>query len=559
MRVEHPVIVEDLGTETRFSGPPLLHAHNVISGMSVVIAGPDHPWGVLGVHTRQHRLFTREDTDFLRSMANILAEAIERYDADAEIQRYKDIVDTSVDLIAYVDNDYCYRAVNQPYLEFAGKPRDLVIGHTVEEVLGRDYFYNIAKSNIDRCLRGESVRVQRWIDMPDGSRVYEDATMNPERDETGEIKGMVFSGRDITGLKIMEEALQKSAWQLQEAQHIARMGFWEFDIIKDQHTWSDEIYSIFGVSRGDFIPNHENLATIIHPDDVKWVESERKKAVSTSNHIDYEYRINRRDSGEVRFVHVLGDVNRDEKNNPVRLFGTVLDITERKLAENKLTQSRERLRNLVIRLQAVREEERTLIAREIHDELGQGLTALKIDLSLLKSRLPAAWKKIPAHLQKMIAEIDSTIDYVRKLSSSLRPPILDDLGLDAAIEWQIQGFAARTKCDYSLDIQPSPYEYDYDRETAVFRIFQEALNNVARHANAGHVGVRLHYRGRFLLMNLVDNGVGISSEKISDPHSIGLIGMHERAAMFGGKVEISSVASGGTSVAVTLPFPEPSS
>ena len=89
----------------------------------------------------------------------------------------------------------------------------------------------------------------------------------------------------------------------------------------------------------------------------------------------------------------------------------------------------------------------------------------------------------------MIADIDSTIDYVRKLSSSLRPPILDDLGLDAALEWQIQGFAARTRCDYSLDIQPTPYAYDYDRETAVFRIFQEALNNVARHANAGHVGI----------------------------------------------------------------------
>ena len=132
-------------------------------------------------------------------------------------------------------------------------------------------------------------------------------------------------------------------------------------------------------------------------------------------------------------------------------------------------------------------------------------------------------------------------------------------GLDAALEWQIQGFAARTRCDYSLDIQPTPYAYDYDRETAVFRIFQEALNNVARHANAGHVGIKLNYHGRNLVMKLVDNGVGIAPEKIADPHSIGLIGMHERAALFGGSLEISPVATGGTSVTLTLPFPEPSS
>jgi len=477
--------------------------------------------------------------------------------AQEEIRRYKDIVDTSEDMIAYVDNNHVYRAVNQPYLDFTGKSRDQVIGHSVEEILGGDYYYNLAKPNVERCMQGESMRLQRWFDMSDGRRLYEDVTLNPYRDETGDIKGLVFSGRDITNLKIMEEELQKTARKLLEAQHIAQMGFWEYDLVKDQHVWSDEVYTIFGVNRRDYIPNLENVSKIIHPDDREWVERERDRTIRENDRFEHTYRIIKPDSGEMCFVHNIGEISKDEMGKPIRMFGTVLDVTERSLAEEKLTKSRERLHNLVVRLQAVREEERTLIAREIHDELGQGLTALKIDLSLLKSRLPASWKKIPAHLQKMIADIDSTIDYVRKLSSSLRPPILDDLGLDAAIEWQIQGFAARTKCEYSLDIQEHPYAYDYDRETAVFRIFQESLNNVARHANARHVGVSLHYHDRVMVMNLVDDGVGISPEKIFDPHSIGLIGMHERAAMFGGEVEIKPHVSGGTSVTVTLPFAEP--
>ena len=498
-----------------------------------------------------------DENGHVTALEGYIADITEYQQAREEIRRYKDIVDTSKDMIAYLDQNYFYRAVNQPYLEFCGKSSDQVIGHTIEEVLGKDYFYTLAKTNIDRCLQGESVRIQRWFEISDGRRLYEDVTLNPYRDETGDIKGLVFSGRDITNLKIMEEELQKTTRQLQEAQHVAQMGFWEYDLVNDQHIWSDEVYAIFGVNRRDYIPNLENVSEIIHPDDREWVERERGRTIREKDRFEHTYRIIKPDSGKVRYVHNIGEIRRDDTGKPLRMFGTVQDVTEHMLAEERLTSSKERLHNLVVRLHAVREEERTIIAREIHDELGQGLTALKIDLSLMKSRLPAHWKKIPTDLQKMIADIDSTIDYVRKLSSSLRPPILDDLGLDAAIEWQIQGFAARTMCKYSMDIQAYPYEYDYDRETAVFRIFQESLNNVARHANAGHVGVSLHYHDRVMVMNLVDDGVGISPEKIGDPHSIGLIGMQERAVMFGGNVEISPIASGGTSVKVTLPFPEP--
>ena len=517
----------------------------------IMHAGGDLRW------VREQGSGVFDDSGAVIAMEGYITDITEYRHYQEEIRRYRDIVETTGDLIAYVDTNYIYRAVNQPYLDFAGRTREQVLGHSVAEILGSDYFNNIARSNIDKCLAGEFIHVQRWFDMADGRRAFEDVNLTPYRDDKGTVRGIVFSGRDITGRKLMEEALEKTAAQLREAQQIAHMGFWEFNVQENRHAWSDEVYSIYGVDPRNFIPSHGSIGGLIHPDDRPWVERERDRAMASQDRLGYEYRIIRPDNGEVRYIHVIGEIRRDDARRVTRVFGTVLDTTERKQAEEKLNRSRERLRNLVVRLQAVREEERTLIAREIHDELGQGLTALKIDLSLMKSRLPANWKKLPEHLQKMINDIDSTIDYVRKLSSSLRPPILDDLGLDAAIEWQIQGFATRTQCDYALDIQPSPFEYDYDRETAVFRIFQEALNNVARHANAGQVGVTLNYSGRVMTMKLTDDGVGIPAAKINDPHSIGLIGMHERAAMFGGTVEINNMVSGGTCVTLTLPFPGP--
>ena len=667
---DKPVIVENLNTETRFSGPALLKDHGVISGISVVIPGREFPWGVLGVHTRKQHLFTREDINFLQSIANILADSLERDRADKEVQQFKNIADASDEAITLIDRDYKYRAVNRELLRIVQKERHEVVGHSVAEILGEDYFNREIKQYIDRCLQGEKLHLVSEYGNYGEDPIYLDIHYHPHRDQDGEVSGVVFFSRNITEQKRTEEevlriqhiadttddimsfvdrnyvyravnrkfteVLKKSKdevightiaevfgekffqsiktdydrclggksfsvkmWsrlpnlsgkymhrayspyrdaeglvtgavvssrditetkqieeKLREAQRIVSMGFWEYDMVKDHHNWSDEVYTIFGVTKDTFEPSNVNIARITHPDDRERARQIGDKAIRNNERIDTEYRIIRPDNGEVRHIHNIGEVIKDEAGMPVRLFGAVLDITQHRLAEEKINQSRERLRNLVTRLQAVREEERTLIAREIHDELGQGLTALKIDLSLLKTKLPGNWKRIPESLNKMISDIDSTIDYVRKLSSSLRPPILDDLGLDAAIEWQVEGFAARTSCKYSLDIQEKPHKDDYERETAVFRIFQEALNNVARHANADHIRVSLKNQDTYLIMELEDNGVGITREKISDPHSIGLIGMHERAAAFGGEVVIAPAKNGGTIVTATVPLGE---
>ncbi|OGT36157.1 MAG: hypothetical protein A2W28_12685 [Gammaproteobacteria bacterium RBG_16_51_14] len=229
------------------------------------------------------------------------------------------------------------------------------------------------------------------------------------------------------------------------------------------------------------------------------------------------------------------------------------DITERKNRDRELIESREHMRNLAKRLQEIREEERTLIAREIHDELGQTLTGLKMDLFWLSGRLPKNWKHLPRRAQEMISLIDSTINFVRKLSTELRPSMLDDLGLKAAIEWQVQEFAQRTRCKYRLDLKIRDFSPDSDRDTAIFRILQESLTNIARHAKADYVEISMNEIDSQLLLTIKDNGIGIDKEKINSS-SLGLISMRERAGTFGGEFSIRALAEGGSQVTLNIPY-----
>jgi PAS domain S-box-containing protein len=243
-----------------------------------------------------------------------------------------------------------------------------------------------------------------------------------------------------------------------------------------------------------------------------------------------------------------------KENNLVQsILGISRDITERKKAEEELQNSQKKLRALSARLQSVREEERAKIALEIHDDLGQALTGLKLDSAWVMKNLLPDQTALKDKLQAMGKRIDHTVRSVRRLSTELRPRILDDFGLVAALEWQAQEFENRTgiRCRFRSSLQRP--DLHPDRSVAVFRIFQETLTNVVRHSGATKVEAALRKEGKWLRLTVRDNGRGISEEEISRTKSLGLVGMRERAILLGGELTIQGKPGKGTTLILKIP------
>ena len=238
-----------------------------------------------------------------------------------------------------------------------------------------------------------------------------------------------------------------------------------------------------------------------------------------------------------------------------RLMKKMLD--EGKRAEEKISKSRERLRNLSGRLQSLLEEERTRISREIHDELGQALTAMKLDLSLIRRKLLSdGLADQSAKVHEIELGATRIIRSVRKIATDLRPGILDELGVVAAIKWMAKNFQTRTGIICKVAVQGADKISDTTRSTAIFRIVQEALTNVMRHAAASQVNVILERKDDTLLVEVRDNGIGIKEGRIFDSKSLGLTGIRERVLLLGGEAVISGKPGEGTVVRVTLPMKE---
>jgi signal transduction histidine kinase len=237
----------------------------------------------------------------------------------------------------------------------------------------------------------------------------------------------------------------------------------------------------------------------------------------------------------------------------------VEDITARKQAEEKLRDSHEQLRALAAHLQSAREEERARLAREVHDELGQSLAALKMDLSWVDKTLsdaPRSAALSPAleKLQTLPGAVDTLIGAIRRIATALRPPVLDDLGLEAAIEWQIREFEAQSgvKCEFDSSIQN--LKLDPERATAVFRIFQDTLTGIVRQARATHVNIHLGEEMDQLALEVRNDGRTVTGHEISTGQALDLLSMRERATMLDGEINVVSGKGKGTFVGVRIPL-----
>ncbi|MBT0652911.1 PAS domain-containing protein [Geomobilimonas luticola] len=334
----------------------------------------------------------------------------------------------------------------------------------------------------------------------------------------------------------------------------ANDGIWDWDIASGQVYFSARWKGMFGYEEYEISNSIDEWKKRIHPEDYDSVMAALDDHLKGESPLfQVEYRMLHK-NGEYRWILTRGASFRDIRKKSYRMAGSHTDITEKKRADEKLLASHESLRNLSSHLESLMEKERKNISREIHDEVGQLLTALKFDVSWLAGRLPANRPALSEKARSMADLIDMTVETVQRIATELRPRLLYDLGLATAMEWHADEFRKRTgiACNLALGIDES--KLDPARSTALYKIYKEALTNVMRHAGASRVDVSLKKRKKGIMLQIKDNGRGIRESEINDPKSVGLIGIYERAHLWGGEVHISGVADEGTMLTVVMPM-----
>jgi len=752
----------------------------------------------------------RPDTQYVR--AGSLREArgllqAGRYDLIvADESRLRRVIDSIFTLVGLFSIGGVVIDVNDAPLAASTLRRDQVVGHRFVDL---PWFAHSAAERVrvadavERAGMGQTVRIETWIrSVRDGGLMCIDAAFVPLRDQNNVITHVIGSGVDITSRKQAEVELAASRTRLAEAQRVAHIGSWEWNVAENRVTWSDELFNIYGIDRSGFVASYEGFLSRVHPDDVEQTTAVIRQAVADVTPFIYDHRVVRPD-GQVRMLHTRGEVMPDGNGKAGRLVGSCWDVTERwhatdqlehtvstltatleatadgilvgdrdgrvaalnqrflalwqlpadvgpggdirALAERvrdqlvdpddfiarvgelygamekesrdilrfkdgrvyerhstpqrlssgticgrvcsfrdvtqrerllesidarppprqyetilerisdgfvaldrswrftyvngaggellgrnagdligkhiwtefpdprrekfqaayersleeqrpiqmrelylpwtrwfdvriypspegvsvffadvtreveaqqELRATNEQLRALAARMEAIREEERRVIAREIHDQIGQALTALKLDVGWLRSHLAdagAGAAVVDQRAQAMEALVDQTLDTARRVSSMLRPAILDDIGLAAAITWQARDFQQRTGIACDLDLPAHGPAVAASTALSLFRIVQEALTNVTRHAQATHVHIELTVDPEHAVLKVADNGRGVSAEELEQPTSLGIIGIRERALAVGGDVMFSGNAGRGTTLTVRVP------
>lgn len=453
---------------------------------------------------------------------------------------------------------------NAPALAAFGLRGDEVIGRRLDEVRSFTYATPVRdqlRDAIARAAAGETVRYDVDLLAAEGM-VTVDFSLRPlVRD--GRVIYLVPSAVDVTDRRASERARRDTEARLREnearlrlALDAARIGMFDWDITNDRITWSRWHERLWGMAEGEFGGTYPEFATRVFPDDLPALEANLRACMAAGRPFTHVFRV-RWPDGTVRWVAGRGTFSFGDAGQPVRMRGAVTDVTDQKVAELALRDSESRLRRALERVTTAREDESARIALELHDELGQALTHLKLDLAWIDRRLAerddAALAPLRERAGAMQEDVDATIRTVRRLSTELRPAVLDDLGLEATLEWHIEEFQKRTGVRATVQLDLDLAAIEPRRATAVYRILSEALTNVARHAHATQVTVHAGRDDGWLTMRVEDDGRGIPPDAAARDGALGIVGMEERAHALGGELKLTRAASGGTVVWLRLP------
>jgi PAS domain S-box-containing protein len=442
--------------------------------------------------------------------------------------------------------DYRFLEFNPAYEKLMGLQAKEVAGKTFREVFpGSEEHWVETYGQV--AITGRPVDFERYFQDP--GKYFQVNAFCPRK---GTFATVIS---DITPRKMMEESLQESEEKYRALVENSSDIISRFDRHFCRLYVSPSAEKLFQRPVEEIIgKSHRELG--LPPDLCQFFEKNMTTVFETRQPVETEFRLPG-PNGETPFECRLYP-EFDESGEVNTILSILRDISEQKKAHELLTTSNEQLRALTSRVQHIREEEKRRISRQVHDELGQILTALNMDISWFESRM-SRMEPDPEHTQllgrfsQMKAVVSEAIRSVRNIAQELRPVIIDDLGLVAAIEWQLKAFQARTgvQCDVSNEYGKGTYAKGVS--TTVFRIFQESMTNIARHAKATRVKIKLLKKKNFFIMEIIDNGQGIVEENLRFPSSLGILDMKERAHEIGGEVELEGKPGEGTIVRITIP------
>ena len=474
---------------------------------------------------------------------------------EASERRYRAIVDDQSELICRMTAEGALTFVNQAFCRYFGRPAGELVGSSFLELLPQET--DAAMRDAWRRLDPDDPMRQGEYPAVDGEgrRRWQSWSMRGLFGDGRELTEIQAVGRDVTERFETVAALRASEARFERVLRGSIDGYWDWNLAEDRIYYSPRFLEQLGFDDTEPFVSKFSFRELLHSEDARRVLGALRRTTDDGQPFREEFRLRRADGSHPWFFG-RGERVQAGAGGASHFVGSIVEISERKRIEASLHDALERLRHLSHRVIGALEDERAYLARELHDQIGQVLTAVKINVQGIARQVTEPAPR--ARLDDSVATVDAAIDQIRRLSLNLRPPQLDELGLEAALRAHLERQAASGGLAAHFNAAPLPKEIDPDVQIACFRIAQESLTNVLRHAQAGGVWVELGAGEGTLMLAVRDDGVGFdiaaSGRRAVTGESLGLVSMEERAALLGGTLSVASAPGKGTEVRASFPL-----